>query len=275
MSGIDAFRYDGKRVLVVGGATGMGAAAAQTAGNLGAEVIVMDYAPVEFPAAQTVKVDLGDPADIDRALAEVQGPIHAVFAAAGIADGPVLMKVNFLGHRHLLDALLADGRLGRGAAVCMISSAAGLGWDSNMEQLLDFLSNESFDTGWKWIEAHEGTNNYAFGKQAMNAYVAQQAYPLLKQGIRINAVCPGPTDTPLARANADLWLTYAQDYREATSTETLQPEDIGDVMVFLNSDAARGVSGEIMIVDRGHTMSSYCGSYEQGQQLVKMLMGKV
>ncbi|MCU1346045.1 MAG: oxidoreductase, short chain dehydrogenase/reductase family protein, partial [Acidimicrobiia bacterium] len=50
--GMDAFRFDGKRVLVVGGATGMGAAAADTAADLGAEVIVMDVADVTYPVAQ-------------------------------------------------------------------------------------------------------------------------------------------------------------------------------------------------------------------------------
>ena len=69
MSAVDRFRYDGKRVLVVGGATGMGAAAAQTVGDLGAEVVVMDFAPVEFPVAQTIQIDLRDRPAVDDALA--------------------------------------------------------------------------------------------------------------------------------------------------------------------------------------------------------------
>ena len=68
MSIVDRLRYDGKRARVVGGATGMGAAAAKAVGELGAEVIVLDYAPVDFKVAQAVKVDLRDPASIDAAL---------------------------------------------------------------------------------------------------------------------------------------------------------------------------------------------------------------
>ena len=45
---IDLFRYEGKRVVVVGGATGMGASTARMASELGAEVIVLDVAPVEY-----------------------------------------------------------------------------------------------------------------------------------------------------------------------------------------------------------------------------------
>lgn len=48
MTIVDRLRYNGKRALVVGGATGMGAAAAKSAAELGAEVIVLDYAPVDY-----------------------------------------------------------------------------------------------------------------------------------------------------------------------------------------------------------------------------------
>ena len=69
-----------------------------------------------------------------------------------------------------------------------------------------------------------------------------QSFPFLKQGVRINAICPGPTDTPLARANADMWLGFAQDYRDETGTPHLVPQQMGDVMVFLNSDGRRAGS---------------------------------
>ena len=52
MSQFDAFRFDGKRVLVVGGASGMGAAAASLALDAGAEVVVMDFAPIALDGVQ-------------------------------------------------------------------------------------------------------------------------------------------------------------------------------------------------------------------------------
>ena len=54
----DAFRYDGKRAVVVGGATGMGAATAELVQDLGAEVVVMDYAPVTLAGVKAIKVNL-------------------------------------------------------------------------------------------------------------------------------------------------------------------------------------------------------------------------
>ena len=65
MTLFNAFRYDGKRVLVVGGASGMGAAAAELVQDAGADVVVMDFAEVKLPGAQAIKVNLSEAASID------------------------------------------------------------------------------------------------------------------------------------------------------------------------------------------------------------------
>src|SRR3954471_16408477 len=127
----DAFRFDGKRVVVVGGATGMGAAAAELALDAGAEVVVMDYADVTLAGAKAIHVNLADKASIEAATDECGGPVHALLSCAGVADGtPGIERINFIGHRHMVERMLASGMLGRGAAIGFISSAAGLGWES-------------------------------------------------------------------------------------------------------------------------------------------------
>jgi NAD(P)-dependent dehydrogenase (short-subunit alcohol dehydrogenase family) len=273
MTGIDAFRYDGKRVLVVGGATGMGAAAAQTVGELGGEVVVMDYADVSFPVAQSIKVDLREVAEVDRALDECGGPIHAVFSAAGVAEGtPGIMRINFIAHRHIIERVVNEDLMPRGGAITMISSLVGLGWEAKLPTLLEFLATLDYESADKWVQEHEGTDGYSFSKRAINAYVARQAYPFLKKGIRINAICPGSTDTPLARANAATWLTFDQGWRDDTGVDTLVPDQMGDVMVFLNSSAASGVSGANLLIDRGHAMSMLTGSYEPGAEMLKWII---
>ncbi|MEI7714605.1 MAG: SDR family oxidoreductase [Mycobacterium sp.] len=277
MSVIDRLRYDGKRALVVGGATGMGAAAAKSAGELGAEVIVMDHAPVTYDAAQSINVDLRDPASIDAALDQLGGPVHALFSAAGVAEGPDLMKINFIGHRYIIDRLIEKGWLPSGSAICFISSVAGMGWENDLPLLQEFLANTDFASAQEWVAEHEkkGIIHYGFSKKAVNAYVAMQGYPLLRKGVRINAICPGPTDTPLAQANADLWLSFAQDYRDDTSSKVHTPEQMGDVMAFLNSAAAFGVNGITLLVDYGHTMASLTGAFAPGKAIIDLIMGRV
>src|SRR5262249_28474723 len=99
VGGADQFRYDGRRAVVVGGATGMGAAAARLLAELGAEVVALDLQAIPYEVDRAVHVDLRSVASIDAALDEVGGPIDALFACAGIAtDGVPLMQVNFIGH---------------------------------------------------------------------------------------------------------------------------------------------------------------------------------
>ncbi|HEY8543460.1 MAG TPA: SDR family oxidoreductase [Acidimicrobiales bacterium] len=266
-----AFGYDGKRVLVIGGATGMGAAAAALVTQLGGKVAVMDVADVGYPADAVARVDLRDRAAVDAAVDEVGGPIDGVFACAGVADGtPGLMTINFVAQRHVVERLVEAGTLGRGGSVVMISSVAGLGWQQALPTVLDFLRADGWDAAVEWVEAN-GADNYGFSKMAINAYVADSAFRLLQQGIRINAVLPGPTDTPLARANADTWLTFGADYREAAGVDTLVPEQIAHAMAFLGSDAASGVNGVTMLVDHGHVSSGITGSFEN--PIVKLLLG--
>ncbi len=177
MTIVDRLRYDGKRALVVGGATGMGAAAAKSAAELGAEVIVLDYAPVTYDVAKSIQVDLRDPASIDAALEQLDGPVHAVFSAAGIAEGTTdLMAINFLGHRYLIERLLERNQLPSGSAICFISSVAGMGWENDLDLLNEFLATPDFATAQEWVKAHEpeGIIHYGFSKKVVNAYVATQ-----------------------------------------------------------------------------------------------------
>ncbi|MGZ4711019.1 MAG: SDR family NAD(P)-dependent oxidoreductase, partial [Acidimicrobiales bacterium] len=107
MTLFDAFGYDGKRAVVVGGATGMGAAAAELLLSAGAEVVVMDFAEVSLPGAKAIHVNLADRDSIDAAVDECGGPVDALLSCAGVADGtPGIEKINFIGHRHLIDRLL-------------------------------------------------------------------------------------------------------------------------------------------------------------------------
>jgi NAD(P)-dependent dehydrogenase (short-subunit alcohol dehydrogenase family) len=274
MAGFDAFRYDGKRVLVVGGATGMGAATAELVQDAGAEVIVMDYADVTLPGAKAIKVNLADAASIDRAVDECGGPIHALFSCAGVADGtPGIEKINFIGHRRLIDRMMAGGMLPRGSAIGFISSAAGLGWEANLPELVEYLSIDDWDAASRWAHEHNHADYY-WSKQTICAYVARQAMPFLKEGVRINAICPGPTDTPLAQANKDMWLGFGSDYREEVGIEAATPLEQAFPLVFLCSDAGRSANGIIMVTDSGYFAAGNTEVYPSATPIVKFLLGK-
>jgi NAD(P)-dependent dehydrogenase (short-subunit alcohol dehydrogenase family) len=274
MSAFDAFRYDGKRALVVGGATGMGAATAELVRDAGAEVVVMDFASVTVPGVKPVHVNLSEPASIDAAVDECGGPVHALFSCAGVADGtPGIEKINFLGHRYLIDRLLADGLMPRGSAIGFISSAAGLGWEPNLELLTEYLDVRDFDEAVHWVQEH-GKADYMFSKQAVCAYVAREAMSFLEQGVRINAICPGPTDTPLAQANKETWLGFGADYRAEVGIEASTPLEQAYPLVFLCSDAAGAITGTTMITDAGYFSAGMTGSFPGATFIVNLLLGR-
>jgi NAD(P)-dependent dehydrogenase (short-subunit alcohol dehydrogenase family) len=130
--------------------------------------------------------------------------------------------------------------------------------------LKEFLDTPDWESAAKWVAEHDGTDSYIFSKQAMNAYIARQAFPLLQRGIRINGIEPGPTDTPLARANEDLWLGFAREYNEAAGVGFLTPRQMANVMAFLCTPAASGMTGVSFLVDQGQINSGTAGSYGGG-----------
>jgi len=273
MSLFDRFRFDGKRVLVVGGATGMGAAAAELALDAGAKVVVMDYADVKLAGVETIKLNLAEKASIDAAV-DACGPVDVHLACAGVADGtPGIERINYVGHRHMIDRMIAAGTLGRGASIGFISSAAGLGWEKNLADLQGLLDTPDFDEAVAWIEKNEKANYY-WMKQAVCAYVSSQAYPMLKRGIRINAICPGPTDTPLAQANKETWLSFGADYREDLGIQASSPLEQAYPLLFLCSDAASAINGITLISDAGYMSSGITGSYPNATMMAKILMGR-
>jgi NAD(P)-dependent dehydrogenase (short-subunit alcohol dehydrogenase family) len=275
MTLFDAFRYDGKRALVIGGATGMGAATAELLQSAGAEVVVMDYAEVSLPDVTAIHVNLAEKASIDAALDQVRGPIHALFACAGVADGtPGIEKINFIGHRHIIDRLLADDLLPRGSAIGFISSAAGLGWESNLARLQAYLATPDFEAAVEWIATNGGAD-YMSTKQAMCAYVASSAFPFMKRGIRINAICPGPTDTPLAQANKELWLGFGADYRDELGVSASSPLEQAYPLVFLCSEAAAVISGITLVTDIGYFAAGVTEAYPSATPVANFLLGRM
>jgi NAD(P)-dependent dehydrogenase (short-subunit alcohol dehydrogenase family) len=264
MSLFDAFRFDGKRVLVVGGATGMGAAAAELALDAGADVVVMDYAEVRQSGAKAIHVNLAEKS-IDAAVDD-----------AAVSARPALVRrrcrrtridrINFIGHRHLIDRMLARN-IGR-ATIGFISSAAGLGGKSLTR------CSRSCSRARPARRRLVKDRDSRLDKQAVCAYVASQAFPMLKRGIRINAICPGPTDTPLAQANKEVWLAFGADYRQELGIQASTPMEQAYPLLFLCSEAASAISGVTLITDAGYMMSGITESFPNATMMAKVLMGR-
>ena len=99
----ELWRYDGRRVVVTGCASGIGADVARQLTELGAEVIGLDIRPAAAKVSEFISLDLSDPASIDAAAASIGGHVDALFNIAGVSSGigdPLrVVTINFLGTR--------------------------------------------------------------------------------------------------------------------------------------------------------------------------------
>jgi NAD(P)-dependent dehydrogenase (short-subunit alcohol dehydrogenase family) len=127
-SALDAFRYDGLWVVMVGGAKGMGAAGAALAVDAGAGVTVIDLVRVDNSEMEAIRLDLSDRSSIDGALGALGAPIDMLFSFAGVADGTQgIERINFVAHRYLIDCSVEREWLPPGRAIGTVASDAGLG----------------------------------------------------------------------------------------------------------------------------------------------------
>jgi NAD(P)-dependent dehydrogenase (short-subunit alcohol dehydrogenase family) len=194
----DALRYAGRRVIVTGAASGMGAATAEILVDLGAEVHAIDLEKPEVSGlASFTPVDLREPARIDDAVAKIGSVVNALFNCAGLPNGfpaPDVMLVNFCGLRHLTEAVIP--LMIEGSSIASIASTAGIGWMQNLELLFGLLSTPDVAGARAWCAEHpeELGNSYGLSQQAINAYTAFRSFDLAPDGVRINCVNPGPAD---------------------------------------------------------------------------------
>lgn len=262
MEGMAGFSYEGKRTLLVGGSSGMGAATARLVAELGGEVLVADVTddkPVD--GATMIRLDLRDLDSIAAAIEACGGPVDALFSCAGISEaGLDIMLVNFIGQRELIERCVEGGVLARGSAVGMISSGAGAGWEHNLPLLLELIETSGFEAAKAWSAERPELCQYSFTKQLVSAYCARRALPFLQRGIRINALLPSSVDTPLARRSTG-WLEYGTDYREVAGIEVAKPIDLAYPLAFLCSSAARYITGTTLRVDGGLDAARLTGMF--------------
>jgi NAD(P)-dependent dehydrogenase (short-subunit alcohol dehydrogenase family) len=261
-----ALQYEGKRVIVTGAASGMGAATAEILVELGAEVHAVDIKKPEVTGlASYTECDLSQPEQIDATIAKIGSVVNALFNCAGLPNTfpeQDVMLVNFCGLRHLTEAVIP--KMIEGSAIASIASTAGIGWLMNMELLGGLLATSDFAAARAWCEAHPEVraNPYGLSKEAINAYTALRSFTLAQQGIRINCVNPGPTDTPMMpEFEKAVGKKYMDDFpvplgRHAVAEEQAWP------LVFLNSPRCSFVTGVQFDCDGGFKSAMFTGQID-------------
>jgi NAD(P)-dependent dehydrogenase (short-subunit alcohol dehydrogenase family) len=244
-------RLEGKTAVITGGTTGIGLATAKLFHAEGARVIVTGKSATTLDAARAsllgiadvVRSDSGDVAEISELFAGVareHGGLDVLFLNAGIvrnatiaamteADFDEVLRVNVKGPWLALKA--ATPLLRRGGAVVLNASInARLGMP--------------------------GTSAYAASKAALRSLARTAASELVEQGVRVNAISPGPTDSGIiekvlsTEAAAATHRALAARIPQGRLAST---EEIARVVLFLASNDSSFMTGEEVVVDGGMT----------------------
>ncbi|MEY4761829.1 MAG: hypothetical protein RLZZ200_1685 [Pseudomonadota bacterium] len=249
---VDATRFEGRVALITGGAGGIGAATARLMASRGARMAIADIAAdrawqlaAEIPGAIALAVDLSDEASVvamvrsavdhfgrldillnnaaalDPELAPLDGDIEHMQASTWDRTFSVNLRGAMLASREALPHLVASGN---GAIVNTVSNLA--------------------------LEGHLIQAAYSASKAALIQMTRSIAASHGRRGVRCNAVAPGMTLTPA------LIAAFPPPLRAAVEAETLRdhlgaPEDIAEALAFMASDAARNITGQLLVCDGG------------------------
>jgi len=263
------FSYEGRHAVVTGGSRGVGAALLDALAALdAARVTVIDVNPPRGPHDAFLATDLSNEDAVRTAIATVDGEVHALFNNAGVADTTpptVVFGVNYLALRSLSEGLL--DRMPEGSAIVNTASLAGHPWKQRKDQIDELLALD-INTSWKpsidWFDEHAaslGTGPYNFTKELVERYTMRSSRPTQRRGVRTNAVCPGPIDTPLL-----------PDFRATTSDQivdwniremagrAISPAEVAATLAFLGSPGAGYINGVNLDIDGG-----FCAAMATGQ----------
>ena len=247
-------RFADITVIVTGGGNGIGAATALRLVEEGAAVILADQDEASAQAVCEQIVAAGGKAAACRADIRVPQDIEAMLAFTASRFGPARVLINNAGvgaqklfldtPLEMLDTML-DVNI-RGTFMCAQAAAremVKLGGGS--------IVNLSSHSG---LLGSSGRAAYAASKGGIIAMTRVMAVDLAPHGIRVNAIAPGPIDTPRIRASHNeerhqAWL------RAVPLARIGAPEEVAAVAAFLASDDASYVTGQTIAVDGGFSAS--------------------
>ncbi|MFK7804776.1 MAG: coniferyl-alcohol dehydrogenase [Anaerolineae bacterium] len=245
--------FEGKTIIVTGSSRGLGAKTAEMLRERGARIIGMDKNESTEFVDHYIPLDLADASSIEAAAAQIDEPIHGLCNIAGVAPTlppPLVLKINFTGTRALTNALMP--KLSDGASIVNIASGTGLGWPRNVAKhkvLFGLGLDADFDAYCAEYDI-EKANAYHFSKEAVIMWTIGEWKNIEERGIRMNAINPGPIETPLlADFLSDMITEDAPMHQMKRSNGT--PEEIANVILFLCSDQSSWVHGTTIAADGG------------------------
>lgn len=258
-----AFDFSGTKVLVTGASRGIGFGVAQGYAEAGAELVILAEDEAVHEAAERLSTEVGRPVRgvlcditsaeaVTRAVLET-GPVDVLVNNAGLElytplEGGDLVEIE-RDYRRIIDINVTGTFLMTRAIVPLMTSAG-----ANIVNTCSIWSRTS----------EPGFSGYAASKHATLGLTRTFAKELGPKGIRVNAVCPGWVRTvasmrSLGRMSLQTGRSEADLLDEIIGNQILpglmEPPDMASAYMFLSSRAARNITGQALMVDRGEVMA--------------------
>lgn len=248
---VDAIRLDGKVAVITGGAGGIGEATARLMTERGARVVIADIAAERaqqvadrLPDAIALPLNLAEEASIEAMVAQVIaqcGRLDILHNNAALLGPEVAQADGDIEH---MATDLWDRTYAINVRGTMIACRAALPHlRASGGNIVNTVSNLA-------LQGHMIQAAYSSSKAAIIQLTRAIAASHGVHGVRCNAVAPGMTMTPALRA------AFPPQLRKLVEDETLrdrlgEPEDIAEAVAFLASDAARNITGQVLVADGG------------------------
>jgi NAD(P)-dependent dehydrogenase (short-subunit alcohol dehydrogenase family) len=260
--------YKDKVCVVTGAASGIGYATVKMLLEMEAKVYALDINEVNIDNLITIKVDLSSKDSIDDAFERLPEHIDCFFGVAGLSGAITnyykTFTVNYISNKYITEEYLSK-RMSTGGAICYVTSTAGLHWEKYQKEYQLFTKAKTWEDMIHVLEYQArpdtlGVMAYPLSKRAMNHYMAEAAYKIGEQGIRVNALLPGSTDTGMKKEfEVEVGGEEQLVSHTGVAKRLATPEEMAEPLIFLNSDMARFISGETLVVDYASTAMSYIG----------------
>jgi NAD(P)-dependent dehydrogenase (short-subunit alcohol dehydrogenase family) len=246
----------GKKLVITGAASGIGRRTAELALLMGAEVIGVDVAPSSIAACQFIQSDLSSEHGVRELISQLPDRLDGLCNIAGLsgkAGATRTLSVNFYGLRALSESIAP--KLREGASIVSAASAAGAAWRTNAGRARAMVGIEGFPDVPRVVADHavSDEDSYAVSKELLIFWTMRAAHQsqFKARGIRVNAVSPGPVETPILAEFREVLGPRRVDDAIARAGRAATPAEIAPVILFLCTDWARWINGANIPVDGG------------------------